>query len=190
MKENILINSLIKEEELSRTKELFLIITGVLFLGLTAKIIIPLSFTPIPVTGQTFGVLLIGLVYGRKLGLKTILSYLGGGILGIPLFANLGTGFFFLKPTAGYLIGYIFVVLICGYLSERSWGKSYVKTFLIMIIAEFVMYFFGLLYLSFFVKENLLMMGLYPFIIGDIIKMLLVTFSIPSAWKLVNFFKK
>lgn len=190
MKENTLINEIVKSKENNKIQEIVLIISGVIFLGLTAQIIIPLPFTPVPITGGTFGVLLIGLVYGKKVGLKTIISYLSAGMLGIPLFTGTGSGLLFLRPTGGYLIGYIFMVLICGYLTEKGWGKSYIKTFVMMVSAEIVMYLFGLFHLSFFVKSNLLTMGLYPFIIGDIIKMLLVTFTVPSAWKALEFFKK
>lgn len=190
MKENTLINEIVKSKEGSKIQELVLIVSGVIFLGLTAQIIMPLPFSPVPITGGTFGVLLIGLVYGKKLGLKTIISYLSAGMLGIPLFAGMGSGLLFLRPTGGYLIGYVFMVLICGYLTEKGWGKSYIKTFIMMITAETVMYLFGLFYLSFFVKSNLLTIGLYPFIIGDFIKMLLVTFALPSAWKVLEYLKK
>ena len=190
MRENILINEIVKEKSRSRITELLLIVSGAIFLGMTARISIILPFTPVPITGQTFGVLMIGLVYGRKLGLKTIGSYLAAGMAGLPFFSTAGPGILFLKPTGGYLIGYVFMVLICGYLTEKGWGKSYVKTLAMMLLAETVMYFFGLIHLSFFVKGNVLEMGLYPFIIGDLVKMALVTFSVPSVWKAVDSFKK
>ena len=190
MRENILINKIIKEKSESRMTELLLIISGAVFLGMTARISIMLPFTPVPITGQTFGVLMIGLVYGRKLGLKTIGSYLAAGMAGLPFFSTAGPGILFLKPTGGYLIGYVFMVLICGYLTEKGWGKSYIKTFGIMLLAETAMYLCGMIHLSCFVKANVLEMGLYPFVIGDLIKMSLVTFSVPSIWKAVDFFKK
>lgn len=87
MRENILINKIIKEKSESRMTELLLIISGAVFLGMTARISIMLPFTPVPITGQTFGVLMIGLVYGRKLGLKTIGSYLAAGMAGLPFSA-------------------------------------------------------------------------------------------------------
>ncbi len=190
MKENILINRIVKEKSESRMTELLLIISGAIFLGMTARISIMLPFTPVPITGQTFGVLMIGLVYGRKLGLKTIGSYLAAGMAGLPFFSTAGPGILFLKPTGGYLIGYVFMVLICGYLTEKGWGKSYIKTFGIMLLAETALYLCGLIHLSFFVKANVLEMGLYPFVIGDLVKMSLVAFSVPSIWKAVDFFKK
>ena len=190
MRENILINKIIKEKSESRMTELLLIISGAVFLGMTARISIMLPFTPVPITGQTFGVLMIGLVYGRKLGLKTIGSYLAAGMAGLPFFSTGGPGLLFLKPTGGYLIGYVFMVLICGYLTEKGWGKSYIKTFGIMLLAETALYLCGLIHLSFFVKANVLEMGLYPFVIGDLVKMSLVAFSVPSIWKAVDFFKK
>ena len=189
MRENILINKIIKEKNESRITELLLIISGTIFLGMTARITIMLPFTPVPITGQTFGVLMIGLVYGRKLGLKTIGSYLAAGMAGLPFFSTGGPGLLFLKPTGGYLIGYVFMVLICGYLTEKGWGKSYIKTFGIMLLAETAMYLCGLVLLSFFVKSNVLEMGLYPFVIGDLVKMALISFTVPSIWKAVDFSK-
>lgn len=190
MRENILINEIVKEKSRSRITELLLIVSGAIFLGMTARISIILPFTPVPITGQTFGVLLIGLVYGRKLGLKTIGSYLAAGMAGLPFFGTGGPGLLFLKPTGGYLIGYVFMVLICGYLTEKGGGKSYIKTFGIMLLAETAMYLCGLIQLSFFVKSNVLEMGLYPFIIGDLVKMGLVTLAVPSIWKALDFHKK
>jgi biotin transport system substrate-specific component len=190
MRENILINKLVKEKSESRITELLLIISGAIFLGMTARISILLPFTPVPITGQTFGVLMIGLVYGRKLGLKTIGSYIAAGMAGLPFFSTTGPNILFLKPTGGYLIGYVFMVLICGYLTEKGWGKSYVKTFGIMLLAETAMYICGIIHLSFFVKGNVLEMGLYPFIIGDLFKMAVVGLSVPSIWKALDYFKK
>ena len=108
---------------------------------------------------------------------------------GLPFFGTGGPSLLFLKATGGYLIGYVFMVLICGYLTEKGWGKSYIKTFGIMLLAETAMYLCGLVHLSFFVKSNVLEMGLYPFVIGDLVKMALISFTVPSIWKAVDFSK-
>ena len=78
------------------------------------------------------------------------------------------------------------MVVLCGYLAERGWTKSYAKTLITLLLAEIVLYFFGLAQLSFFVKKDLFLVGLYPFIIGDVIKVVLLTFILPSTWKFLK----
>ena len=190
MRENILINQILDEKESSIAKEILLVISGVIFLGLVSQVVMPLPFTPVPITGQTFGILLLGLVYGKKLGLKTIGAYLAAGSLGMPVFLGGTSGLLFLRPTGGYLIGFFFAVMLCGYLTEKGWAKSYGKTLLIMILAEIVLYTFGLVHLSLFVKGNVLLMGLYPFLAGEVIKIALITLILPSAWKIFGDIKK
>ena len=188
MNQNILINEMVNLDGKNKTiiKKILLVITGVVFLALLAQVSIFLPFTPVPITGQTFGVLLIGLVYGRKLGVSTISAYIAAGTLGLPVFAGLGSGLIFLSPNGGYVIGYFFMVVLCGYLAEMGWTKSYGKTLIILLLAEIVLYFFGLVQLSFFVKKDLFLAGLYPFIIGDVIKVFLLTFILPSTWKFLK----
>ena len=161
---------------------------GVLVLALLAQVAIPLPFSPVPITGQTFGILCLGLLYGRKLGMATILSYITLGSLGMPLFAKGGSGILFFSPSGGYLIGYAFFVLICGYFAEKGWTKSPVKLLVAMLLGETAMYLCGLAQLSFFIPaDTVLSAGLYPFIIGDLIKMVMVATLLPSAWKLKSY---
>lgn len=192
MNQNILVNQIVnfkgKKERI--IKEVLLVLAGVVFLTLTAQVRIYLPFTPVPITGQTFGVLLIGLVYGRKLGMSTLGTYIGAGTLGLPLFAGAGSGIVFFRPSGGYIIGYFFAVMLCGYLAEKGWTKSYIKTLFVILLAEIVIYFFGLAQLSFFIKKDLFLLGLYPFIIGDIIKVVLLTLILPGAWKVLKISKK
>ena len=192
MNQNILVNQIVnfkgKKEKL--IKEVLLVSAGVVFLTLTAQVRIYLPFTPVPITGQTFGILLIGLVYGRKLGMSVVGTYIAAGTLGLPLFTGAGSGIVFFKPSGGYIIGYFFAVMICGYLAEKGWTKSYIKTLFVILLAEIAIYFFGLVQLSFFVKKDLFLLGLYPFIIGDIIKVLLLTLILPGAWKVLKISKK
>lgn len=158
---------------------------GILLLAVLAQVAIPVPFSPVPITGQTLGVLCLGLLYGRKLGLTTILGYIALGSIGLPLFAKGGSGLLFFSPSGGYLIGYIFAVVVSGYLAEKGWTKSSGKLLLTMLIAEAFIYAFGLLQLSFFIpSETVLSAGLYPFIMGDLIKMALVALILPLGWKL------
>lgn len=167
------------------TTQLLQIGLGVLFLALLAQVAIPIPGSPVPITGQTFGVLCLGLFYGRSLGLKTIVAYLLLGSLGMPLFAKGGSGILFFSATGGYLIGYIFAVLLCGYLAEKGWTKSFVKLGAAMLMAEVLIYFFGLVQLSYFVPGGtVLASGLYPFVFGDLVKMLLIVGAFPLMWAL------
>ena len=161
---------------------------GVLVLSLLAQVAIPVPFSPVPITGQTFGILCLGLLYGRKLGLATILSYITLGSLGMPLFAKGGSGILFFSPSGGYLIGYVFFVLICGYFAEKGWTQSPVKLLIAMLLGETAMYICGLAQLSFFIpSETVLSAGLYPFVIGDLVKMAMLAILLPTAWKIKKY---
>ncbi len=184
MNQNSLINSLIKVENKNQEllKNIFLILSGTLFLALMSQLTIPLPY--VPITGQTFAVMLIGLVYGRKLGSYTLLSYIAAGSAGIPVFANFKSGIPFLFPSGGFIIGFFFAALICGYFADRGWTKSPFRLALVLLMAHFVLYLFGLMQLwIFFPQKDILKIGLIPFISGDILKMVLLSALLPAVWK-------
>jgi biotin transport system substrate-specific component len=152
------------------------------FTGLMAQIILPLPWTPVPITGQTMAVLLAGILLGRYWGGISMAMYIGIGLVGVPWFAGLTGGYgALIGATGGYLIGFILAALFLGYFAE-----NYVKTrkFLpmlgLMIFANFVLiYIPGLLQLGIWIELvkgnfpgiwNLLLLGLIPFLAGDIIK--------------------
>ena len=148
---------------------------GVLFLALTAQISIPLSFTPVPVTGQTFGVALIALLLGRARGATAVAAYLTLGAFGVPLFALGKTGLSF-GPTTGYLFGMLLAALVMGTLADLGWTKTFARTWVSAFIGSLITFTCGVLVLSLFVpREALLMAGVFPFIPGDIVKTLIVT---------------
>lgn len=148
---------------------------GVLILGLLAQIKIPLAFTPVPITGQTFGVSLIALIYGRKLAFLTTASYLLIGGLGAPVFANLQSGLA-LGPSLGYLMGMLASSYLIGLLADKGYAKTWKTCFLSCLVGSFMVFSFGIIALSFFVPFNkLLLLGLLPFLPGDIIKNALAT---------------
>ena len=134
MRMNSLITAILITRKNKIIKEVLLVLAGVVFLTLTAQVRIYLPFTPVPITGQTFGILLIGLVYGRKLGMSVVGTYIAAGTLGLPLFTGAGSGIVFFKPSGGYIIGYFFAVMICGYLAEKGWTKSYIKTLFVIVL--------------------------------------------------------
>lgn len=143
---------------------------GCASLTLLAQMTIPLPFTPVPVTGQTFGVLLLSLLFGFRLGLASVGLYLFGGLAGLPIFA-MGKSGVLLGPTTGYLIGMFFAAALIGSLADRGWAKSFWKAFLACVAGSVLIYALGVFVLSFFLpSESLWMAGIAPFIVGDLIK--------------------
>lgn len=151
------------------------VIVGSLLLALTAQISIPLPFTPVPVTGQTLGVALLSLLWGRNRAMAAFALYLAEGAVGLPVFAH-GAAFLTLGPTVGYLVGMFFATMIVGTLADRGYAGNFLTAFLCCVCGSVTVLGCGLLGLSFFVpSESLLGMGLYPFLPGDVIKNLLAS---------------
>ena len=187
MKLNILSNnSKIKSKEKEFLKSIFLVLSGVIFLSIMSQLIIPLYFTPVPISLGSFGIILVALLYGRKLGTATVISYVAAGSLGAPIFAGFKAGSLF-SPTGGYIIGYIVAAAILGYLSDRGIAKSYVKTFLSLLLASAVILILGALVLMLFVPiKNVFMAGVLPFIPGDMLKAVAATLLFPRLWKFIK----
>lgn len=136
--------------------------------GISAQIYIKLPFTPVPITGQTFFVLLSGILLGKNFGSLSQIFYFIGGISGIGWFYGNQAGI--LRPTTGYLIGFIFASYISGYFSEKNNKISG------MILATIIIYILGILYLKFFINKtikDLIFIGILPFIPFDILKAVL-----------------
>jgi biotin transport system substrate-specific component len=152
--------------------------------ALCSKIAIYLPFSPVPITGQTFAVLLAGVLLGSKRGALSQVVYVGSGILGLPVFAPGTWGIAaLLGPTGGYLIGFVFAAYVVGLLAERGWDRRFFTAALAMSVGSAIMYIFGLARLSAFIpSEMLLVSGLYPFILGDVIKIGLAAAVLPSGW--------
>lgn len=187
MKLNILSNnSKIKSKEKEFLKSIFLVLSGVIFLSIMSQLIIPLYFTPVPISLGSFGIILVALLYGRKLGTATVISYVAAGSLGAPIFAGFKAGSLF-SPTGGYIIGYIVAAVILGYLSDKGIAKSYVKTFLSLLLVSVIIFILGALVLMLFVPiKNVFMAGVFPFIPGDMIKVIVATLLFPRLWKFIK----
>ena len=187
MKQNILSNSIkIKTKEKEFLKSIFLVLSGVIFLSIMSQLIIPLYFTPVPISLGSFGVMLIALLYGRKLGTATVLSYVAAGSLGAPIFAGFKAGSLF-SPTGGYILGYIVATIILGYLSDKGVTKSYVKTFFSLLLSSAIILTLGSIVLSIFVPgKNVFMVGVLPFLPGDAIKSTTITLLLPTLWKVIG----
>ena len=169
---------------------LLLILIGSLLLAVSAQYKVPLG--PVPITLQSMVVMLIATMYGWRLGAATIVAYWTEGILigGIysflPWFANgSGLAYFMGAPSAGFLWGFLPMVLVIGYLTHNHyWQKSFFSTSLALIVGQLVLYFFGLTYAYFAVLPfvdwmstpyQMLSIYLYPFVIGDMLKTMIAT---------------
>lgn len=150
------------------------VLGGVVLLAALAQVSISLPFTPVPITGQTFGVALISLLWGRSRGVLAVLFYLIGGIAGLPIFALAQAGWHW-GPTSGYLLGMLVASVVMGSLADRGWTCSWKRTWLAAFLGSCVTFLCGLMVLSLFVNSSMLLkMGLWPFLPGDFIKTLLV----------------
>lgn len=168
--------------ELSVPKKLALALGMAALTGVLAQVKVPLPWSPVPVTGQTFAVLLAGILLGRWWGGISLAVYTGLGIAGVPWFAGLNSGLAYLAgPTGGYIIGFILAALFLGHFTDKYIrARSFLSMLALMLFANFVLiYVPGLLQLGMwlnFVKgtpatfTSLLMMGAIPFIAGDITK--------------------
>jgi len=166
--------------------DLSIVAMGVLLISGLAQIAIPIPGSPVPITGQTFGVTLMALNFGRRLALATIMTYLAAGAIGLPVFA-LGKSGFSLGPTTGYLIGMCVAVGIIGFLADKGFTKSFPRAWFAGACGSFCIFSFGLGWLSFFVPpEHLLSQGLLPFIPGDIIKTITAAYLSTRAQRLIK----
>ena len=165
---------------------------GSLFVAGLAQLSYKLPFTPVPITGQTLGVLLVGAAFGPGLGAVTIGLYLLEGAVGLPFYAGGAHGVSVLgaaSASGGYLWGFVLASAIVGWLSRRGWDRSMRSSISAMFIGEVVLYVVGVAWLMHALGvplEKGLEFGLYPFVIGDAIKLLIAAALLPGAWKLLR----
>lgn len=165
-----------------------IVLTASAIVALCAQVAIPLPFSPVPVTGQTFAVLLVGAVLGSKRGALSLMAYLGQGMAGLPVFASGGSGpGVLLGPTGGYLVGFVAAAWAVGRLCEMGWDRRVGSTVLAMLAGSAVIYVFGLSWLARFVPASMVLTtGLLPFVPGDLAKLALAAVALPSGWKLMS----
>ena len=163
-----------------------LVVFGSLLLAVSAQFKIPLY--PVPVTGQTLVVLLIGMTYGPRLGGITMAAYLLEGALGLPVFAGGAAGAAVLMgPTGGYLFGFLLASAAMGYLAERGMGRTAASTITAMVIGNCVIYLCGALWLANFIGfGQALAAGVLPFLYGDALKLVVAAGLMPLAWRVVT----
>ena len=165
-------------------KSIFVIVIGSMLLTISAKIKIP--FYPVPMTMQTFVVLLMGMSFGYKIGVATVSLYLLEGIFGLPVFSNSpekGVGLvYFTGPTMGYLIGFLFATFLAGYLNLKT---NIVIIFFKLIFAVSIIYILGVLWLGDLIGwgKPIIQLGVKPFLLAELFKILILTLL---AKKIIN----
>ncbi len=159
-------------------------LAGSALLAISAKVQVP--FWPVPMTMQTLAILVIGMAYGSRLGVATVLLYLAEGFAGLPVFAGAAAGpAYFMGPTAGYLIGFVASVGLVGWLAERGWDRSLLRCAVAMAVGHGVVFIFGVGYLSTLLGvQKALAVGLYPFWAATLLKTLLGVAAMQMAWHL------
>ena len=167
-------------------------VLGSLLVAFAAQITIPLPFSPVPITAQTFAVLLVAALLGARGGAAALFVYLLEGALGLPVFAGAAAGpAALVGPTAGYLYGFVVAAFVVGALCQRGWDRRFVTAAAAMLVGNAIIYLLGLPWLAMFVGlDNALPLGLIPFIPGDLLKLALAALSLPLGWKLLGSFHR
>jgi biotin transport system substrate-specific component len=178
---------------------ILLAVAGSLLVASSAQIQVPLW--PVPITGQTFGVLVVGMAYGWRLGGATLILYMAEGAVGLPVFANFSSGLGVLGgPSGGYIFGgFVLGAALAGYLAERGWDRSPLRTALAMLAGNAAIYVPGLAWLALFYAGPgaqyvaatgaegplgaAVAAGLVPFLVGDLLKLALAVMIFPLVWR-------
>jgi biotin transport system substrate-specific component len=168
-------------------RDVALVVAAAALTGLAAQVSIPLPFTPVPISLQTFTVLLSGAALGPIRGGLGMLLYLVAGMAGVPWFSEQQSGFDF--PSFGYIIGFVLAAALVGWLARRGLDRTVPGTVGIMVFGNVVIYAVGVAWLANSLGLDLptaLQFGLWPFLIGDALKIALAAGLLPGAWKLVG----
>lgn len=163
------------------------LLVGVAFVSLLAQVRVQVG--PVPFTGQTLGVLLIGAACGVRLGTTTLAAYLLVGALGLPVFQGAASGWsYLLGGTGGYLLGFVLAAALVGYLAERGWDRQFGLAALAMLAGNVLIYVPGLLWLNRLAPDwaTTLQWGLTPFVVSDLFKLVIAAGLLPTAWKVLG----
>ena len=175
----------IENKTLAFVKDIVLVLSFSILTAICAKLKIEIG--PVPITMQTFIVLLTGALLGSKIGALSQITYLLMGLAGFPWFARGGGIQYILSPTFGYLLGFVWAAYLVGYLAEKGFDRNIKTAILAMLVGNIVLYIPGLLWLAKFVGwKNVLVVGFYPFVLGDIVKILLASSILPLGWKTIK----
>jgi len=170
-----------------------LVLTGAVFVGLAAQVAIPLPFTPVPLTGQTFAVLLTAAALGTWRGIASMALYAVAGLAGVPWFAGGSTAFNggALVVSFGYVVGFIAAAALVGWLAQRGATRTALRTAGLMVLGNAVIYTFGAIWLAAAIGVSLsqaISLGVTPFLLGDALKVALAAGLFPLAWAAVEKF--
>lgn len=165
------------------SRDVLYVVGASLLFALLSQVELRLWFTPVPLTLQTFGVMLIAATLGSKRGALALLAYLGEGALGFPVFAGgMGGVAVFAGPTTGYLCGFVVAAFFMGLLLERGWNKNFFKSLAAMGLGSFLILSLGALWLSYLVGfHHALLIGLYPFLVGSALKSVAAALAISPS---------
>lgn len=177
-----------------RWRTLALVAGGVLLLAAASQIRIPLGFTPVPINGGTFAVMVIGAAYGATRAGATVGAYLAAGLVGAPFFADAQSGWTYATgATGGYLVGYLVAAVLLGLLAERGGDRQVWTAVPAMLAATAAIYVLGALWLAHVLGVPVLgsdrsawTLGIRPFLVGDAVKLVLAGLVLPTAWKLAD----
>lgn len=171
-----------------------LVLSGAMFVAILAQASIPLW--PVPITGQTLGVIVVGAALGARRGAAALTAYMLIGLAGLPVFADFtGSIAAVAKPSFGFVIGFVFSAFVAGWFAQRAWDRRPALAFLGFAAASVVPFLFGIPYMAFILNIvmgldlsfwALLEAGLFPFIVGGVVKAALAAAIIPGAWALVR----
>jgi len=174
----------------SLVAKIALVIAGAGLIAACAQISIPLPFTPVPITGQTFAVLLVGTSLGLTLGVASTALYVAAGIAGAPIYADGDHGWSVItSASGGYLVGFVLASALVGGLARLGWDRRFGTASASMLAGNVIVYLVGLPWLAVVLNTDLdktLEYGLYPFVVGDLVKLYLAAALLPAAWRLVQ----
>ena len=171
------------------TRSALVVVGFSLLTAAAAQVVVPLPFTPVPLTGQTFAVLLTGALLGPRLGALAMLAYLAEGAAGLPFFRGGAGGVtHFAGATAGYLLAFPAAAYVTGHLAERGWDRRFVTAAAAMALGSLVILACGWAWLALMFKggAEAFRLGVAPFLPGDVLKVALAAAALPSGWALLR----
>ena len=171
-----------------------LVVAGAAAVAALAQVEVPLW--PVPITGQTLGVVVVGAALGARRGAASLATYLFAGLVGLPVFAGFTGGIAtVLKPSFGFVIGFVVAAFVAGWFAERAWDRRPVLAFVGFVAASAIPFAFGIPYMAFILNvvgggtfglSEILAFGLWPFVVGGLVKAALAAVLIPAAWAAVR----
>lgn len=171
-----------------------LVAAGAAFVAALAQVEVPLW--PVPITGQTLAVVVVGAALGARRGAAALLAYLGAGLAGLPVFAGFaGSIAAVAKPSFGFILGFVVAAFVAGWFAERAWDRKPLLAFVGFVAASAIPFAFGIPYMALILNvvgggdyafAQILDFGLWPFIVGGLVKAALAAVLIPAAWTAVR----